>query len=197
MSSGGGVQAANDQQVQSPVQTNVPPPSPAPKAPRAWTCETVDISGSQSFLCQKEKGLLEPYLIGAPGVVVALVGFWVVHKLSVQRQKRDEQFKMVQATRDQIQDITREALEIWASTRNRVPRASVLIQRFARLGRLIRQLQVRHKNLDVGALLTSFRRASTMNIETEKSTADRNAEIAVAAAELDEQIILQFLKKYG
>lgn len=162
-----------------------------------FRCELLDVRGAPAYLCHADKKLWEPYLIGAPGVVVALFGFVVVHGLSVRRQRRDEQFKMVQTTRDLIAAVTGEAEAAWQERKGRDLKGPILIQRVARIGRAVQQLKIRDKSLDVGALVTGFRQAVTMDIEDAGVSPERCAEISISAAELDEQIILQFLKKYG
>jgi len=62
---------------------------------------------------------------------------------------------------------------------------------------VVHQLKVRHKRLNVGSLVTGFRQAVTLDFEDGSPSPERRAEISIAAAELDEEIILQFLKKYG
>lgn len=160
-------------------------------------CEEVDLRGEVAFICVDKPKLFEPYLIGLPGVLVAIVGFVIVHCLSVRRQRRDEQFKMVQATRDLIAAVAAEAEEAWLDRRGRQTKGPILIQRVGRVGRAIQQLKVRHKNLDVGPLVTGLRQAITLDFEDGAVSAVRSAEISIAAAELDERIMLQFLDKYG
>lgn len=166
-------------------------------AAKVLRCEQVDLRGQPAFVCVKHSKQWEPYLIGLPGIIVALIGFIIVHGLSVRRQRRDEQFKMVQATRDLIASVSKEAEEAWLERKGRSAKAPLLIQRVGRIGRAIQQLRVRHKSLDVSALVTGFRQSVTLDFEDGSVSADRGAEIAIAAAELDEQIILQFLRRYG
>lgn len=85
----------------------------------------------------------------------------------------------------------------WLQGKERAARGPVLIQRVARVGKAVQQLRVRHKALNVDAEVTAFRQAVTMDFEDFKPSVDRAAEIAITAAELDERIIHQFLKRYG
>jgi hypothetical protein len=173
------------------------PETSSPAAPTTLRCEEIDVRGQSAFLCVNKPKLWEPYLIGFPGVVVAIIGFIIVHCLSVRRQQRDEQFKMVQSARELIAAVASEAEEAWLSRRDRDSTGPVLIQRVGRVGRVVHQLKVRHKRLNVGSLVTGFRQAVTLDFEDGSPSPERRAEISIAAAELDEEIILQFLKKYG
>lgn len=157
----------------------------------------MDIRGQEAFVCVEKSSPWDAYLIGLPGVAVALVGFLVVHLLSVRRQRRDEQFKMVQATRELISQVASEAETAWLDKRQRKLKGPILIQRIGRIGRAVQQLKIRHKRLDVGGLVTAFRQSVTMDFEEGSASVERSAEIAIAAAELDEQIIVQFLRRYG
>ena len=169
----------------------------APSGSLSLRCEQAELVGQTALICVQKPKSYEPYLIGTPAVVVAALGFGVVHILSVRRQRRDEQFKMVQATRDMIAAISTDAETAWLQTKDRASRGPVLIQRVGRVGRAVQQLRVRHKDLNVDTEVTAFRQAVTMDFEDGKASVDRAAEIAITAAELDEGIILQFLKRYG
>lgn len=160
-------------------------------------CEELDLRGQPAFVCVNKPKIWEPYLIGLPGVAVAILGFIIVHFLSVRRQQRDEQFKMVQSARDLIAAVASEAEVAWLSRKDRNSTGQVLIQRVGRVGRVVQQLKVRHKRLEVGGLMTGFRQAVTLDFEDGGPSPERRAEISIAAAELDEAIIMQFLKKYG
>lgn len=170
---------------------------PPPPKPITLKCDQVELRGDPAYLCVSKPSAFEPYLVGLPAVAVAILGFIVVHALSVRRQRRDEQFKMVQSTRELIAAVAKDAEEAWLDRKGRAIKAQRLIQQIGRVGRAIQQLRVRHRRLDDGGLVTQFRQAITLDFEEGAVSAERSAEIAIAAAELDERIIRQFLEKYG
>jgi len=156
------------------------------------------IVGTQTvFLCVEDANPLAPYLAAVPGVLIAALGFYVVHRLSVRRQRRDEQFKMVQATRELVTAVTDEAGEAWMSKRGRGEKAQLLIQRVGRIGRAAQMLRLRDARFDVGVQVTTFRQAVTNDVESGTVSSSRRAEIMVAGADLDEAIYRAFIGIYG
>ncbi len=183
--------------VEGAQPARVNPHAASSASPSIMRCEQVDLRGEPLWLCVAKPKVWDPYLVAFPGVAVAILGFVIVHGLSVRRQRRDEQFKMVQATRELVTEVAREAETAWADRKNRATAGPILIQRVARIGRAIQQLRVRHQDLDVAQLVTGFRQAVTLDFEAGQVSVERRAEIVIAAAELEEQIMLQFLQKYG
>jgi len=135
--------------------------------------------------------------VALPGIVTALLGFFIIHVLSVRRQRRDEQFKMVQATQALIIAAATEAEEAWQVRRGREAIGPLLIQRVARIGRAIQQLRKRDPKLDVDACMTAFRQAVTLDYESGSPSPSRRAEIAITAAALEERVMSCFLKRFG
>lgn len=160
-------------------------------------CQRVEINGTQAFVCVQSAPLWQPVAAAMPGVATAVLGFVVVHLLSVRRQRRDEQFKLVQSTRETTAAIAEEARLAWSQKSGRASAGQRLIYRIAALSSSLEMMRKRDKRFDVGDKVVSFRRAVTSDIETGSVAMSRRQEIALAATALDEAILGGFLDIYG
>ena len=106
--------------------------------------------------------------------VVALVGFWAVHRFAVKRQERDEFYKRVQDCVAVIDKAALAAAGFWrtkAHARKEEARLEIqdamtdIAQRLAFLNRL-------EPNFDVGTSFTDFKRTATLDIEEGDSDVD-------------------------
>lgn len=139
-------------------------------------------------------------LPSAPSLIVAVAGFWIVHRLSVERQKRDETFKLAQAARDLAAEAAALAVAVWempASNKKRAGEVNAVIGKFGRLGRYLEMLRARAKSFDVQTELKELRLAATRDIEdpAPNDLARREA-IRAAADRLEEAIDRAFLSNY-
>lgn len=182
-----------------PVEAVSPPPAISAPAEvlNFGGCERINIDQSLAYLCVQEPPPWRPLAEAAPGVVTAVIGFLVVHQLSVRRQRRDEQFKLVVATREMISEIAEEARVAWASKSGRASVAQRLIYRVAALSSSIQMMSKRNKRFNVSNEMVSFRRAVTNDIESGSVALSRRQEIALAATTLDEAVLGGYLDIYG
>lgn len=171
--------------------------STIPKVVEFQGCQRVEIDGTQAFVCVQSAPVWQPVAAAMPGVATAVLGFAVVHLLSVRRQRRDEQFKLVQATRETTAAIAEEARLAWSQKNGRAAAGQRLIYRVAALSSSLEMMRKRDKRFDVGGEVVAFRRAVTNDIETGSVAMSRRQEIALAATALDEAILGGFLDIYG
>lgn len=193
-----------------PTQPQAPavlPPSPLEKARPAQSatepkidiqgCHRVELDQTVAYVCVQKSPIWTPLANALPGVATAVIGFLVVHNLSVRRQRRDEQFKMVQAMRDLITAVAEEGREAWSKKSGRKAASQRLIHRVAAISRTAEMLRLRNKKFDVGEKVVAFRRAITSDIESGSVAIARRHTIASTAADLDEAVYRSYISIYG
>lgn len=180
----------------SPLVTDAPVRKTARIGPFS-DCQSITIENTQAFLCVPAKPSWLPSADALPGVVTAFLGFALVHALSVRRQRRDEQFKMVSATRDLLKEVTDEAILAWSKRSGRRSGAETLVHRVARVSQAARYLQLRDKRFNLTAEMVAFRRAVTNDFEAGSVAISRRTEISRTSEDLDGAVYRRYLDIYG
>lgn len=123
---------------------------------------------ASSRLCQHSvpatRTFFDYLLPGLPTAGVAAVGFYIVHYLSVRRQRRDEIFKTCGQLSDMVQKATRDACDFWlncAPTEGAEHIRSTLRTQAARVSGIIHGLKERHRAFDISEHAIAFRQAIT------------------------------------
>lgn len=176
---------------------DLPTPRDRPAVKTMSGCQRVEFNGEAMVLCVEAPPRWIPAIDALPGVATALLGFWVVHHFSVRRQKRDEQFKLVLATRELLAGVTKEADLAWAKKSGRAVAGQRLIHRVASISSALSVIQKRNKHFDCTQFMVEYRRAVTNNFEAGSTALARRAEIAAAADALDQAIMEQYISIYG
>lgn len=176
---------------------NLPNPRDKPAVQAMSGCKRVEISGEAMMLCVEAPPRWIPAVDALPGVATAFLGFWVVHHFSVRRQKRDEQFKLVLATRELLDVVTKEADGAWSKRSGRQVAGQRLIHRVASISSALSVIQKRNSKFDCTEYMVAYRRAVTNNFEAGSVALSRRTEIAAAADALDQAIMEQYISIYG
>lgn len=137
-----------------------------------------------------------------PATIIGGAGFWVVHHLSVRRQRRDEFFKLTQTARDQLHQAESEAIKTWrkpGSDQDAQENAVNVVHLCARLGRTLGALKRRRPEFDTKRDMAIFRKIATEDIEDPKRDAapDRTHKVAHAASRLDERVDALIFRIFG
>jgi len=145
---------------------------------------------------------LAPTIVPAASLIVALIGLWVAHWLTVRRQRRDERFRLCQAARDLLNEIGEAASEVWRKPGNDPGVQAVayeLVGKLGRLGRNLEMLRGRDRRFDFGQQLIAFRRAVTADLEDTSRMPDpgRAGDVLATAGDLEDAIDRTFRKLHG
>lgn len=160
-------------------------------------CQVITIDDTQAYLCTPSKPSWLPSADAIPGVVTAVLGFILIHVLSVRRQRRDEQFKMVISTRDLLKDVTDEAILAWANRSGRSAKGQELVHSVSRVSRALNFLKLRESRFNLSDEMVAFRKAVTNDFEAGSVATSHRLEIESASQQLDDAIYRQYLKYYG
>jgi hypothetical protein len=160
-------------------------------------CQRVMMEGEPVVLCVEAPPRWIPIADAMPGVLTAALGFWIVHKFSVRRQQRDEQFKLVLATRELLTTVAKEADGAWSKRTGRVVAGARLIHRVAAISSALSMIQLRNAKFDCTEQMVSFRQAVTNDFEAGSVAMIRRTAIAQAAAALEEAIMRNYIRIYG
>ena len=160
---------------------------------------------------------VQPVATGAAGLVSALVavlGFQIVHRLSEHRQRRDEFFKMMQASLALLDEISKDGAKAWRQAGNDDNAQEIAKRLPTQVARLSGQLVSLNKRqpgrssrfgrgqipaFDVQQLLIEFRRSATLDIEDTNRQADpaRADGLLNLAAELAREIDDAYFNIFG
>ena len=133
---------------------------------------------------------------------VTAASFWVVHALSVRRQRRDEFFKICQSTMELIHEVAKDAAEAWRKPGNdpqAIEIADLLPARIARIGKALAALHRRRIQFDLTSEMARFRVAVTRSIEDRQRQADsqRATNLLGEAVQLQDAIDRRFFAIFG
>lgn len=160
-------------------------------------CRQVVMDGRTMALCIQSPPQWRPLADAAPGVVTAILGFLVVHHFSVRRQRRDEQFKLLTATRDLLGTVSKDVDAAWGKRSGRRLAGHKIIQGVASVSSAVNMLRLRHDKLDCTLEMVSFRQAATNDFEAGSVAIDRRVKIAQAKSALDEALLRKYISLYG
>lgn len=207
------------------MATSVPPPSPhSPRASeeleqvrdRLSRLEASQSANDQRLAEQRLRldalaagksppDRLGPFVTGigiASSTTVAVIGFGVVHILSVRRQRRDEFFKRVQECLTLLDRIGREGAKLWRRPGDDKEAVAALDAVQADFDTLIHRLALLKRlrpQLSIDDEVVELRRETLLDIEPRNRMADaaRAHRVLKVAQNLGRVLLEQFDKIYG
>jgi hypothetical protein len=142
-------------------------------------------------------------LASAPTSAVALIGFYAVHHLSVRRQRRDEFFKLVQSSLEQVRTITADAVRAWSpqgvASADLDAVADELTIRVSRVSAQLALLTRRRSQFAVSGAVVAYRQAVTTDVEAKPrpGSIQRTGQIRTAGLALEDAIEGSYLSLFG
>jgi hypothetical protein len=135
-------------------------------------------------------------------VPAALIALYVVHWLTIRRQRRDERFKLRQAACDLLNEIGETASEAWrkpGSDPDAQTAAFETVGKIGRLGRGLEMLRGRDSKFDFGRQLIAFRRAVTTDLDDaiRSPNLERAGEVQATAGDPEDAIDRTLRRPYG
>jgi hypothetical protein len=131
-------------------------------------------------------------------LIVAIVGFYIVHRLTLSRTQRDEIFKLCDATRALIVEVSQQATDYWGADKDDALTYRRIIGRVSFISARAEALRRRNPKFDLAEEVAAFRRAATADIEArpDGERLRRTVEIGHKAILLDDKIDRLFVTLY-
>lgn len=142
-------------------------------------------------------------LVLLPTAALAGAGYFVVHSLSIRRQRRDEFFKLIQSVHEQIDAITTDATKVWSCNSGQDAEfdalARTFVSRVARLSALLSSLHRRQPKFSLASEMVIYRQVVTGDVDSPGRNGDfaRVGSIAEAGTILQRKIDTAYLEIFG
>ncbi|MDZ7281036.1 hypothetical protein N4G62_03200 [Sphingomonas sanguinis] len=162
-------------------------------------------AGRVDALSARKPDRLGPIIGGTGAAISSLVavgGFFLVHHLSVRRQRRDEFFKRMQDCLTIIERVGRDASKVWRRPANDKEAQAALELLQADIDALsyrLARMQKLQATFNVNTAFVELKREATLNVEDSGRAADiaRADRVLRLAQNLTNAILIQFDQVYG